>query len=95
MCSGPTPAFLEKISRATLDAFRMAETRLPPDVIAALKKAAGQEQDARAKGELENILMNISLAEKLGVPLCQDTGVPVVYLTVPRMSRSRRRFTMQ
>ncbi len=23
------------------------------------------------------------MAERLGVPLCQDTGVPVVYLTIP------------
>ncbi|MDD1717753.1 MAG: fumarate hydratase, partial [Methanoregulaceae archaeon] len=36
-----------------------------------------------ARGELSNILENIARAEELGVPVCQDTGVPVVYLTVP------------
>ena len=36
-----------------------------------------------ARGEYGNITQNILAAERLGVPLCQDTGVPVVYLTLP------------
>ena len=35
------------------------------------------------QGEFVNILKNIREAERLGLPLCQDTGVPVVYLTLP------------
>jgi fumarate hydratase subunit alpha len=83
MCSHSDPSFLAKVSRATADAFREAEIRLPPDVTTALRRAAAAESDLRAKGELENILENVALAEKLGVPLCQDTGVAVVYFTVP------------
>jgi len=83
MCSGPSPSFLANVSRSTADAFRKAQIRLPPDVLGALERAASQETDHRAKGELATILKNIALAEEIGVPLCQDTGVPVVYLTVP------------
>ncbi len=36
-----------------------------------------------AKKELKNILDNIQRAGELGLPLCQDTGIPVIYLTIP------------
>jgi fumarate hydratase subunit alpha len=75
--------FFTAVSAATYRAFREAEIRLPPDVVAALGAAADRETHPLAKQELENILENIRLAEQQGVPICQDTGVPVVYLTVP------------
>lgn len=74
---------LKALARATADAFREAVIRLPPDVKRALACAAAAEKNPVAKGEFDNIIKNIALAEKLEVPLCQDTGVPVVYLTVP------------
>jgi fumarate hydratase subunit alpha len=71
------------VSEATFRAFREAEIRLPPDVVAAIRSAADRETDAVARNELANILENIALAEKLALPICQDTGVPVVYLSLP------------
>ncbi|NYT06757.1 MAG: fumarate hydratase [Methanomicrobiales archaeon] len=71
------------VSEATCQAFRDAEVRLPPDVVAAIRHAAENETSPIAREELGRILENISLAGRLGVPICQDTGVPVVYLTVP------------
>jgi fumarate hydratase subunit alpha len=71
------------LSAATCYAFREAVTTLPPDVVQALRSAARREPSAVARNELSNILDNIALAERLALPLCQDTGVPVVYLTVP------------
>jgi fumarate hydratase subunit alpha len=57
--------------------------RLPPDVEGALSEAYGRERNPVAKGELGNILENIALAGKGGTLICQDTGIPVVYLTIP------------
>jgi len=71
------------LASATLDAYRSAVIRLPPDVLAVIKRAAARETGEVAKGEFTNILANIETAERLGVPMCQDTGVPVVYLTIP------------
>ncbi len=48
-----------------------------------IRKAATAETNPVARGEFANILKNIEEAERLGVPMCQDTGVPVVYLTIP------------
>lgn len=71
------------LADATERALREAEIRLPPDVLAVLRRATAAERDAIARQELGNILENIALAEERQVPICQDTGVPVVYLTLP------------
>jgi len=71
------------LSDATCRAFHEAETTLPPDIIRALRSAAKRESSEVARIELSNILENIALAERLTLPICQDTGVPVIYLTVP------------
>jgi fumarate hydratase subunit alpha len=73
----------QALATATCQALRQAETILPPDVVRALRAAAGRESSAVARNELANILENIALAERLALPICQDTGVPVIYLTVP------------
>jgi fumarate hydratase subunit alpha len=74
---------LSALADATFGAYKSAVIRLPPDVLRVLKKAAAAETNPVARGEFENILKNIEAAERLGVPMCQDTGVPVVYLTLP------------
>ncbi len=71
------------LSRATFQAMQQAVIYLPPDVKRAIDRAVSQESDPVAQGELANIQKNIMEAERLGIPLCQDTGVPVVYLTIP------------
>jgi fumarate hydratase subunit alpha len=71
------------VADATFRAYREAVIHLPPDVLRVIRKAAAAETNAVARGEFANILKNIKEAERLGVPLCQDTGVPVVYLTIP------------
>lgn len=75
--------FYKALASATLEAYRSAVIRLPPDVLAVIRKAAAAETNEVAKGEFANILANIETAERLGVPMCQDTGVPVIYLTIP------------
>ena len=78
----PDP-LLSALADATFEAYKSAVIRLPPDVLRVIKKAAAAETNPVARGEFANILKNIEVAEQLGVPLCQDTGVPVVYLTLP------------
>src|SRR5271157_2762318 len=76
-------ALREALATATFRAMRDAVIYLPADVKQAIERAAASETNAVAVGEYENITKNIVAAERLGVPLCQDTGVPVVYLTLP------------
>ena len=71
------------VRQATVHALRVAEIHLPNDVKDALERAYAAEENPVARRELEAIRENIKMAESRNVPLCQDTGVPVVYITIP------------
>jgi fumarate hydratase subunit alpha len=77
------PALLAALAEATAGALAEAEVRLPTDVEEAIRAAHKRERNPVAKGELGNILENIALAGKGRTLLCQDTGIPVIYLTIP------------
>ena len=83
MVNPADPTLSSALADATARALAEAEIRLPPDVLAVLRRAAAAEGNEIARRELENILENIVLAEERQVPICQDTGVPVIYLTLP------------
>lgn len=76
-------SLLDALTRATCRALRQAEIELPPDVLETLERAAAAEENAVAARELSTILENIAIAGERNVPICQDTGVPVIYLTLP------------
>lgn len=58
---------------------------LPRDVERALERAHGSEADGSpAQWALETILENVRLARRREAPLCQDTGVLLFYVRVPR-----------
>ncbi len=73
----------EALADATFRAYQESVIHLPPDVLQVIRQAAASETDPVACGEYANILKNIEIADQLRVPLCQDTGVPVVYLSLP------------
>lgn len=74
---------LDRIATATASAISIAEITLPSDVLGRIKAAAREETNQVAQRELEHILENIRLAEERQRPICQDTGIPVIYLTLP------------
>jgi fumarate hydratase subunit alpha len=76
-------ALFEAIAGATATAIRRAEIEMPPDVLTCLRSAVASETNEIARQELHNICANIEEAERRQIPICQDTGVMVVYLTLP------------
>lgn len=58
-----------------------ANTKLPQDAYAKLFQAFEQETNKEAKQALELILQNAKLAEKNKLPLCQDTGQVMVFVS--------------
>jgi fumarate hydratase subunit alpha len=62
--------------------FQDACLYLPDDVTAALKKAQTSEESPVAVETLNRILENIDIARQEHIPLCQDTGVAVVFLDI-------------
>ena len=77
------PDLFDRIAAATAKAIRIAEITLPPDVLGRIEAAAREETSPVARREYDHILENIRLAEERQTPICQDTGIPVVYLTLP------------
>jgi len=57
---------------------RRANIVLPSDVSEKMKKMQKEESSPIAQAILEELLENAALAEKNGVPICQDTGMAVV-----------------
>ena len=70
----------ELIRDVTITILRRAETTLPGDVKEALARAYECETNEIAKVQLEAMLKNVTLAEEMQRPLCQDTGIPLFYV---------------
>lgn len=60
--------------------FKQAVIELPPDVKKALETAYNKEGYDIARSNLKAILDNIKAAEEFKIPLCQDTGLPIVFV---------------
>ena len=59
-----------------------ANTRLPKDVEAALAKARAEEPWPLAKNTLDLLWSNLSAAKEENLPICQDTGMVVVFAEI-------------
>ena len=57
-----------------------AATILPDDLCRVIAAAKDQEKSPVGKGILEDIEQNFVMAREKGVPICQDTGMAVVFL---------------
>lgn len=72
----------EVLKEATVEILRRSMTKLPKDIIKALQKAYEKEADEIPKMQLKAILDNIALSEKRRLPMCQDTGILIFYVTL-------------
>jgi fumarate hydratase subunit alpha len=68
----------ETVSRLCVE----ANYSLGDDVVAALRRARADEVSAVGQEVLDQLLENAVVAGEEGLPLCQDTGLAVVFLTV-------------
>lgn len=83
MSSPENTDLFDRIAAATAKAIRIAEITLPPDVLSRIVAASEEETSPVARREFMHILENIRLAQERQAPICQDTGIPIVYLTLP------------
>ena len=70
------------ITGAVKDLFIKANTCLRPDILSALKSARKNETRPKARYVLDIIIKNAAIAKKKIMPICQDTGMAVVYLKI-------------
>ncbi|MGM0492258.1 MAG: fumarate hydratase [Armatimonadota bacterium] len=69
-----------QITDAVAEMSRKTNTVLPADVVDALRRAREREESPVAREVLDQLLLNAERAEETGLPLCQDTGVAVVFV---------------
>ena len=74
------PIEYEKISTAVQQLCIESCYELGEDVLAALKSAAKNETNPRAVKILEQLIENARIAKDERIPLCQDTGLSVVFV---------------
>ncbi len=68
------------IKEAVYQLYKKAVIYLGDDVKSALKEALEVEDNDLGKLNIEAILKNLELAEEKQIPMCQDTGLPVVFV---------------
>lgn len=59
-----------------------ANKELPPDIEQCLHKCAETEKNQLAAEVLGDLEKNLEVAKHYGIPICQDTGMAVVFLSV-------------
>jgi len=76
---------MDSLQEEIVNLYKKAATSLPQDIEESLTHAAKTERNgSTAKAALASILENIRIAREKERPLCQDTGVPVFFVKLPR-----------
>jgi fumarate hydratase subunit alpha len=71
---------VETVTSAVKDLFIVANRELSPDVCEALAKAKKEETSPLGRYVLEKIIENTEIAGDENLPLCQDTGLAVLFV---------------
>ena len=70
---------VQQITDAVADLFQQANRVLPQDLTDCIVCAAQRETDALPRAIMGDLVDNLSAADKMHVPICQDTGMAVLF----------------
>lgn len=70
------------ITQAVSDMCLEASCLISPDIRAALEAAEQKETNALSREALSTLCQNADIAEKMMIPLCQDTGMAIIFVEV-------------
>ena len=73
---------VDEITKAVSELCKKACYQVTPDMRAAFKKAQSTESSPLAKDIIGKILQNADLAAQGVAPICQDTGMTVVFVEI-------------
>ena len=71
---------VKEITQLVRELFIDANVNLGEDVVAALQQGLEREESLIGKEILSELIENARIAKAEGVPMCQDTGLPVVFV---------------
>ena len=72
-------ALVENVCR---DLYIQSLKQIPPDVVAAIRKAAASETKEVAKRIFSHYLQSIELGQTKDMIVCQDTGIPIYWVDI-------------
>ncbi len=73
---------VQMVEEVAKELYIRALKRLPPDVKEALHRAFERETNETARQIFRTILENIRVAEEESLLVCQDTGLPIYFVTI-------------
>ncbi len=71
---------VDQITKTVKDLAIEANIRLRPDVLSALERAFNREESGLGKEALAQLIENAKFAENSELPICQDTGIVVIFI---------------
>lgn len=72
----------ELITKTVEELFIRANYNIPQDIQNALNNAYKEERTNICRSALDSIIKNIDAAKELDLPICQDTGMAVVFIEI-------------
>jgi len=72
----------KKITETVADLCLKANCSLRSDVLAKIKSAYRKEPDGKAREALAEIINNAKIAQRERLAICQDTGMPIVFIDI-------------
>lgn len=75
----------KEVADAVCEIYKQAAIVLPDDIKNALRNAYDNEDSDIAKLNIKSILDNLELAEKNEIPMCQDTGLPIIFVKLGKV----------
>lgn len=70
----------QQVAEAVCNIYKQAAIVLPEDIVKALNQAYENEKSELARLNIKSILKNLELAQENDVPMCQDTGLPIIFV---------------
>jgi len=70
----------QQVAEAVCNIYKQAAIVLPEDIVKALNQAYEDEKSELARLNIKSILKNLELAQQNDVPMCQDTGLPIIFV---------------
>lgn len=77
----PKKITAELLEEVTFKLLEKSVIELPGDVLKALRRAHEMEKHETARSQLKDIIDNVCLASEEKLPMCQDTGLPLFYVS--------------
>ena len=73
---------VSEVTQAVREMCIKANKRLPEDLTQCISACAGCEEQELPQGIMQDLLDNLDAAKELDIPVCQDTGMAVVFAEV-------------